>query len=63
SEGVSSKMHDIFLNELTNATELNINTFDVFKEDMPYFLLAFLVFNIILKKRRSRLLYVILVKE
>ena len=37
SEGVSSKMHDIFLNELTNATDLNINTFDVFKEDMPYF--------------------------
>ncbi|EPD49775.1 hypothetical protein HMPREF1210_03222 [Paenisporosarcina sp. HGH0030] len=37
TEGVSSKMHDIFLNEVTNAKELNINTFDVFKEDMPYF--------------------------
>ena len=37
SEGVSSKMHEVFMNELTQANDLNINTFDVFKEDMPYF--------------------------
>ena len=37
SEGVSSKMHEVFMNELPQTTDLNINTFDVFKEDMPYF--------------------------
>ncbi len=37
SEGVSSKMHEVFMNELPQQTELNINTFDVFEEDMPYF--------------------------
>ncbi|QBP39987.1 FMN-dependent NADH-azoreductase [Paenisporosarcina antarctica] len=37
SEGVSSKMHEVFMNELPQTNELNINTFDVFKEDMPYF--------------------------
>ncbi|PUB14535.1 FMN-dependent NADH-azoreductase [Paenisporosarcina sp. OV554] len=37
SEGVSSKMHEVFMNELTQTNDLNINTFDVFKEDMPYF--------------------------
>ena len=37
SEGVSSKMHDVFMNELPQTSDLNINTFDVFKEDMPYF--------------------------
>ncbi|MDX1806446.1 MAG: FMN-dependent NADH-azoreductase [Paenisporosarcina sp.] len=37
TEGVSSKMHEVFMNELPQQTELNINTFDVFKEDMPYF--------------------------
>jgi FMN-dependent NADH-azoreductase len=37
SEGVSSKMHEVFMNELQNGKDLNINTFDVFKEDMPYF--------------------------
>lgn len=37
SEGVSSKMHDVFMNELPQTNDLNINTFDVFKEDMPYF--------------------------
>jgi FMN-dependent NADH-azoreductase len=37
SEGVSSKMHEVFMNELPQTTDLNINTFDVFEEDMPYF--------------------------
>ena len=37
SEGISSKMHEVFMNELPQTTDLNINTFDVFKEDMPYF--------------------------
>jgi FMN-dependent NADH-azoreductase len=37
TEGVSSKMHEVFMNELPQQTELNINTFDVFEEDMPYF--------------------------
>ncbi|MDN7246598.1 FMN-dependent NADH-azoreductase [Planococcus shenhongbingii] len=35
SEGVSSKMHEVFMNEI--GTDLDIKTFDVFKEDMPYF--------------------------
>ncbi|MET0785810.1 MAG: FMN-dependent NADH-azoreductase [Paenisporosarcina sp.] len=37
TEGISSKMHEVFMNELTKATDLNINTIDVFEEDMPYF--------------------------
>lgn len=37
SEGVSSKMYEVFMNTIGAGTELNINTFDVFKEDMPYF--------------------------
>ena len=35
SEGVSSKMHEVFMNEIDKG--LNIQTFDVFEEDMPYF--------------------------
>src|SRR3712207_6511405 len=35
SEGVSSKMYEVFMNEM--GTEANVKTFDVFKEDMPYF--------------------------
>ena len=37
TEGISSKMHEVFMNELTKGKDLNIQTFDVFKEDMPYF--------------------------
>lgn len=37
SDGVSSRMHEVFMNEITQAKDLNIHTFDVFKEDMPYF--------------------------
>ena len=37
SEGISSKMHEVFMNELPQTSDLTINTFDVFKEDMPYF--------------------------
>jgi len=37
SEAVSSRMHEVFMNEITQSTDLTINTFDVFKEDMPYF--------------------------
>ena len=35
SEGVSSKMYEVFMNEIGN--DINVSTFDVFKEDMPYF--------------------------
>lgn len=35
SEGVSSKMHDVFMDNV--GTGANVKTFDVFKEDMPYF--------------------------
>ncbi|MCP2035997.1 FMN-dependent NADH-azoreductase [Planomicrobium sp. HSC-17F08] len=35
TEGVSSKMHEVFMNEMDKG--LNIQTFDVFEEDMPYF--------------------------
>ncbi|MCH4826559.1 FMN-dependent NADH-azoreductase [Planococcus halocryophilus] len=37
TEGVSSKMYEVFMDTIGVGTELNINTFDVFKEDMPYF--------------------------
>ncbi|MFC4711381.1 FMN-dependent NADH-azoreductase [Planococcus dechangensis] len=35
SEGVSSKMHEVFMKNL--ETDAVVNTFDVFQEDMPYF--------------------------
>ncbi|WP_186725670.1 FMN-dependent NADH-azoreductase [Planomicrobium sp. CPCC 101110] len=35
TEGVSSKMYEVFMNEM--GTDTNVTTFDVFKEDMPYF--------------------------
>lgn len=35
TEGVSSKMYEVFMNEIGSDT--NVETFDVFKEDMPYF--------------------------
>lgn len=35
SEGVSSKMYDVFMDNV--GSEANVKTFDVFKEDMPYF--------------------------
>ena len=37
TEGISSKMHEVFMDELTKGKDLNIQTFDVFEEDMPYF--------------------------
>ena len=30
-------MHEVFMNEIIGMNDLDINTFDVFKEDMPYF--------------------------
>ena len=35
SEGVSSKMYDVFMDNVGSG--VNVKTFDVFKEDMPYF--------------------------
>lgn len=35
SEGISSKMYDVFMDNI--GTDANVKTFDVFKEDMPYF--------------------------
>lgn len=35
SEGISSKMYDVFMDNVT--TDVNVKTFDVYKEDMPYF--------------------------
>ncbi|MCM3612272.1 FMN-dependent NADH-azoreductase [Planococcus sp. MERTA32b] len=35
SEGVSSKMYDVFMDNV--GSDMNVKTFDVFKEDMPYF--------------------------
>src|SRR5690606_5969248 len=37
SEGVSSKMYEVFMDSIGTGSDLDINTFDVFKEDMPYF--------------------------
>ena len=35
SEGVSSKMYEVFMEGI--GSDVNVKTFDVFKEDMPYF--------------------------
>src|SRR5690625_2207875 len=36
TEGISSKMHETFMNEL-ETKDVNVTTYDVFEEDMPYF--------------------------
>nr|WP_106781742.1 FMN-dependent NADH-azoreductase [Lysinibacillus timonensis] len=36
-DGVSTKMYETFMAEVANAEGLNISTFDVFAENMPYF--------------------------
>ncbi|RNF38526.1 FMN-dependent NADH-azoreductase [Planococcus salinus] len=35
SEGVSSKMYEVFMESI--GSDMSVKTFDVFKEDMPYF--------------------------
>lgn len=37
AEGVSSKMYEAFIEAVKEAKELNVTTYDVFAEDMPYF--------------------------
>lgn len=37
SEGVSSKMYETFMESIKDAENLNVTTYDVFAEDMPYF--------------------------
>ncbi|MGE8207518.1 FMN-dependent NADH-azoreductase [Heyndrickxia sp. NPDC080065] len=37
SEGVSSKMYETFMEAIQGADNLNVTTYDVFAEDMPYF--------------------------
>ncbi|AZK46099.1 FMN-dependent NADH-azoreductase [Paenibacillus lentus] len=37
SEGVSSKMYDAFMEAVKGKENLNVTTYDVFAEDMPYF--------------------------
>ncbi|UJF15732.1 NAD(P)H-dependent oxidoreductase [Jeotgalibaca sp. MA1X17-3] len=36
SESISSKMYETFLEEIQKNEEININTYDIFEEDMPY---------------------------
>ena len=36
-QAVSSKMYEVFMNELQGKEGVNVSTFDVFAEDMPYF--------------------------
>lgn len=36
-DGVSTKMYEAFMAEVANAEGLNVTTFDVFEENMPYF--------------------------
>ena len=36
-QAVSSKMYEVFTNELQGKEGVNVSTFDVFAEDMPYF--------------------------
>ena len=37
TEAISSKMYETFMEEVKGAQGLNVTTFDVFAEDMPYF--------------------------
>ncbi|WP_055105299.1 FMN-dependent NADH-azoreductase [Paenibacillus ihumii] len=37
SEGVSSRMYEAFMEAVKGKENLNVTTFDVFEEDMPYF--------------------------
>lgn len=36
-DGVSTKMYETFMAEVANVQGLNVTTFDVFEENMPYF--------------------------
>lgn len=36
-DGVSTKMYETFVEEAKNVAGLNLTTYDVFEEDMPYF--------------------------
>jgi FMN-dependent NADH-azoreductase len=36
-DGISTKMYETFIAEAANIENVNITTFDVFEEDMPYF--------------------------
>jgi len=36
-DGVSTKMYETFMAEVANNESLNVTTFDVFEENMPYF--------------------------
>lgn len=37
SEGISSKMYEVFMEEARKVSGIELHTFDVFAEDMPYF--------------------------
>ncbi|MBP2242806.1 FMN-dependent NADH-azoreductase [Cytobacillus eiseniae] len=37
SEGVTSKMYEVFMEEARKVSGIDLHTFDVYKEDMPYF--------------------------
>lgn len=36
-DGISTKMYETFMSEVANVEGLNVTTFDVFEENMPYF--------------------------
>ncbi|SIS60085.1 FMN-dependent NADH-azoreductase [Salimicrobium flavidum] len=36
-DGISTRMYNTFLEQIEQNEELNINTYDLFEEDMPYF--------------------------
>ena len=36
-DGISTKMYETFMAEVANVEGLNVTTFDVFEENMPYF--------------------------
>ncbi len=37
TEGISSKMYEVFMETVRKEGKLNVSTYDVFKEDTPYF--------------------------
>ena len=36
-DGISTKMFDTYIDEVSKVANLNVSTYDVFEEEMPYF--------------------------
>lgn len=50
-DGVSTKMYEVFMQQIDGKPNVHVTTFDVFKEDMPYFGQAF--FDVFSKMQKN----------